>query len=166
MKKNRTYGLMAKVGLLKMIKRMRFTIFIVFVSLSQTIAVNSLSINGSKPEIEQESVNQPQKALSGKVVDSSGAPLTGVTVVIKGTTTGIITDSDGNYSLSNVPPAATLVFSFVGMKTQEVAITGKTTINVTLDNDAVGIEEVVAIGYGVQKRANVVGAVTSLSGEE
>ena len=164
MKKNRTYGLMAKVGLLKMIKRMRFTIFIVFVSLSQTIAVNSLSINGSKPEIEQESVNQPQKALSGKVVDSSGAPLTGVTVVIKGTTTGIITDSDGNYSLSNVPPAATLVFSFVGMKTQEVAITGKTTINVTLDNDAVGIEEVVAIGYGVQKRANVVGAVTSLSG--
>ncbi|MCK9413702.1 MAG: TonB-dependent receptor [Prolixibacteraceae bacterium] len=164
MKKNRTYGLKDDIGLLKMSKLMRFTIFILLLSFSQAFAVNPLLINSSKPYIDKEFVNQAQKAVSGKVTDSSGAPLTGVTVVIKGTTTGIITDSDGKYSLSNVPPGAILVFSFIGMKTQDVAVAGKTTINVAMDNETVGIEEVVAIGYGVQKRVNVVGSVISISG--
>ncbi|MCK9639970.1 MAG: TonB-dependent receptor [Prolixibacteraceae bacterium] len=164
MKKNRTYGLKDDIGLLKMSKLMCFTIFILLLSFSRAFAVNSLLINSSKPYIDKEFVNQAQKSVSGKITDSSGAPLTGVTVVIKGTTTGIITDSDGKYSLSNVPPGATLVFSFIGMKTQEVAVAGKTTINVAMDNETVGIEEVVAIGYGVQKRVNVVGSVISISG--
>ncbi len=164
MKKSRTCGLKDDIGLLKMIKLMRFTIFILLLSFSQTFAVNPLLINSTKPGIVKESAGQTQKTVTGKVSDSSGAPLTGVTVVIKGTTTGIITDSEGKFSLSNVPPTATLVFSFVGMKAQEVAVSGKTVINVALENETVGIEEVVAIGYGVQKRVNVVGSVISLPG--
>jgi len=97
--------------------------------------------------------------LSGKVTDSSGAPLPGVTVVVKGTTQGIITDANGNYSLPKVPADAFLVFSFVGMKTQEIAVAGKTAIDVMMQEEAVGIEEVVAIGYGTVSKQAVTGAV-------
>jgi len=107
-----------------------------------------------------------QSNIKGKVTDSSGAPLPGVTVVVKGTTTGTITDAEGNYSISNVPSDETLVFSFVGMKTQEVEITGKTVINVTLDEATVGIDEVVAIGYGTQRKGNLTGSVSAVKSEE
>jgi TonB-linked SusC/RagA family outer membrane protein len=110
--------------------------------------------------------NQQQKSISGKVTDSSGVPLPGVTIVIKGTTTGTITDSDGNYSLSNFPGDATLVFSFVGMKSQEIMIAGKSTMNVKMLEETIGLEEVVAVGYGTMKKSDVTGALTSLSEDE
>ena len=100
-------------------------------------------------EISQ--VVQQQKSISGKVTDNTNSPLPGVSVVIKGTTTGTITDSDGNYSLSNVPQNAILQFSFVGMKTQEIFVVGKTNIDVALAEEAIGLDEVVAVGYGTQK---------------
>ena len=104
--------------------------------------------------------SQQQKSISGKVTDSSGASLPGVSVVVKGTTTGIITDMDGKYTIVKVPANATLQFSFVGMKTQEVAIGSKTTINITLAEDAIGIEEVVAIGYGTKSKETLTGAIS------
>ena len=109
---------------------------------------------------------QQQKTLKGAVKDADGAPLPGVTVVVKGTTFGTITDIDGNYSLTNVPPDATLVFSFVGMHSQEVAIGNKTTLNVTMEEETIGLDEVVAVGYGTQKKVNLTGSVSSVSGEE
>lgn len=109
---------------------------------------------------------QQQKSVSGKVTDSTGAPLPGVTVLVKGTSQGIITDSYGNYSLPNVPGNATLQFSFVGMKTQEIAVGGKVTINVVLVEETIGIEEVVAIGYGTQKKKDLTGSVSNISGEK
>ncbi|MDO8927771.1 MAG: carboxypeptidase-like regulatory domain-containing protein [Bacteroidota bacterium] len=102
---------------------------------------------------------QQQKSVSGKVTDSSGASLPGVSVVVKGTTNGTISDANGNYSLTNVSETAIIQFSFVGMKGQEVVVGGKTTIDATLEEDAIGIEEVVAVGYGTQKKANLTGAV-------
>ncbi|MDP2891057.1 MAG: TonB-dependent receptor plug domain-containing protein, partial [Bacteroidota bacterium] len=113
-----------------------------------------------------ENNSQQQKSVSGKVTDSSGEALPGVSVVVKGTTNGSITDNNGNYSLSNISENATLQFSFVGMKMQEVSVSGKATIDVSLMEDAIGIEEVVAIGYGVQKKSDVTGALTSVSSEE
>jgi len=107
------------------------------------------------------SLNQQQKTISGKVTDQSGTSLPGVSVVVKGTTTGIITDNNGNYSLTNIPPNATLQFSFVGMKSQEVAIESKTTINVKLEEETVGIEEIVAIGYGTARKKDLTGSVVS-----
>jgi TonB-linked SusC/RagA family outer membrane protein len=106
---------------------------------------------------------QQQKSVSGKVTDSSGAPIPGVSVVLKGTTNGTITDTNGNYSLSNIPGNATLQFSFVGMKMQELVVEGKTIINVSLAEETIGIEEVVAIGYGVQKKSDLTGAISSIS---
>ena len=106
--------------------------------------------------------SQQQRSVSGKVTDSTGGLLPGVSVVVKGTTTGAITDMDGNYTLNKVPENATIVFSFVGMKTQEVAVGEKSTIDITLLDETIGIEEVVAVGYGVQKKVNLTGSISSV----
>lgn len=108
------------------------------------------------------STQQQKKSVSGKVVDNQGIALPGVTVVIKGTTTGTITDFDGNYSLNNVTEGNTLVFSFVGMRTREMIVGSSSTIDIVLEEEAIGIEEVVAIGYGTQKKVNLTGSVSSI----
>jgi TonB-linked SusC/RagA family outer membrane protein len=108
---------------------------------------------------------QQQKSISGKVTDATGSPLPGVTVVVKGTSQGIITDSFGNYSLTNVPENATVQFSFVGMKTQEIAVGKNATINVTLVDETIGLDEVVAIGYGTQKKGTITGSVSAVKGD-
>jgi TonB-linked SusC/RagA family outer membrane protein len=110
--------------------------------------------------------NMLQPAVSGTVTDETGLPLPGVTVLVKGTTQGTVTNADGNYSLTNIPEDATLVFSFVGMLTREIEVGNQTTIDVTMEVDAIGIEEVVAIGYGVQKKVNLTGAISSVSSQE
>ena len=107
-----------------------------------------------------------QKAISGKIIDDTGQPVPGVTVVVKGTTHGTITDVDGNYSLSNIPDGAILRFSFIGMKAQEITVGDQITINITMVFDSIGLEEVVTIGYGTRKRANLTGAVDQVSGEK
>ncbi len=105
---------------------------------------------------------QQQSKIAGTVTDDGGQPLPGVTVVVKGTTQGTITDANGRYSLSDVAKEATLIFSFVGMTSQEVPAGGKTQINVTLRASSIDIEEVVAVGYGVQKKSNVTGSIASV----
>ncbi len=104
--------------------------------------------------------------VAGVVTDGKGDPLPGVSVVIDGTTKGTITDTNGNYTLVDIGTNATLVFSFVGMQTQKIVVAGKTLINVVMLEDAIGIEEVVAIGYGVQKKVNLTGAVGSVKVDE
>ncbi|MEA4975582.1 MAG: SusC/RagA family TonB-linked outer membrane protein [Paludibacter sp.] len=108
-----------------------------------------------------------QKSISGVVIDEGQEPLIGVSVVVKGTTTGTITDLDGNYILSNVPNTATIVFSYVGMQTQEQKITPTTSVlNITMRSDALVIDEVVVTAMGIQqekKRMNF--AVQSVGAE-
>ena len=106
-----------------------------------------------------------QQSITGTVVDDGGGALPGVTVVIKGTTTGTVTNTDGIYSL-DAPADAVLLFTFVGMKVLEEPVDGRTTINVTMLVDAIGIEEVVAVGYGTQKKVNMTGSVVSIQAEE
>ena len=127
--------------------------------------INDRMIILYKNESEQFTTLQ-QKNIDGKVTDSSGVPLPGVTVVVKGTTTGTITDGDGTYSLINISTDAILVFSFVGMKTQEIPVAGKSTINVALEEDAIGIEEVVAIGYGSVKKSDLTGSISAIASED
>jgi TonB-linked SusC/RagA family outer membrane protein len=119
----------------------------------------------TKSNLEAVETQQQSKKVTGKVTDSSKGSLPGVSVVVKGTTTGVITDADGNFSFSNIPENATLQFSFVGMKTQEIAIGSKKAINVMLVEDAIGLEEVVAIGYGTQKKTDLTGSVASVTAD-
>lgn len=110
-------------------------------------------------------VIQQQNTKTGKVTDKSNQPLPGVTVVIKGTAQGTITDNDGNFTISNVPEDATLVFSFVGMRPQEIPVAGKQTINIVMLDETFGLDEVVVIGYGTVKRQDFTGSVSSLKFE-
>ena len=102
--------------------------------------------------------------VSGTVSDALGA-LTGVSVSVKSTTNGTITDADGRYSI-NVSKDATLIFSFIGMQTQEVKVAGRKTINVTMKADTEVLDEVVVVGYGTQKKSSLTSAVSAMKGEE
>lgn len=106
-----------------------------------------------------------QKTIKGIVVDATGEPLIGVNVSVKGTTIGIITDIDGKYTLE-VPTNATLVFSYIGYRTQELSVGNQTTINITMQEDTQNIDEVVVVGYGVQKKETVTGSVSTLKGDD
>jgi len=106
-----------------------------------------------------------QKSISGKVTDESGTPTPGVTVIVKGTTIGTITDVDGQYSLKVPANAGSLSFSFIGMTTVDIKIGQNSVINASMKTETTGLDEVVVVGYGTQKRASVVGAVASVDGE-
>jgi len=112
--------------------------------------------------LDATSGQQASKKVTGKITDQSGGSLPGVSVVVKGTTTGIVTDNNGNFTLANIPDNATIQFSFVGMKTQEINIGSKTSINVTMEDETIGIDEVVAIGYGTQKKRDIIGSISTI----
>jgi len=105
-----------------------------------------------------------QKMLKGTVISAQGEPLIGVTILIKGTSKGTNTDNDGNFTLE-VPANATLVISFIGFKTQEVAVGTQSVIKITLEEESLGVEEVVVVGYGVQRKEAVTGSVASMKGD-
>lgn len=108
---------------------------------------------------------QQGKTVRGKVFDEYNRPLPGVTIVIKGTSLGTISNQNGDYLLTNVSEEAVLVFSFVGMKSVEIGVENKEIINVTLEEESIELEEVVAVGYGVQKKVNLTGAVSQVSSD-
>lgn len=100
--------------------------------------------------------------IKGVVTDTQKEPLAGASVRIKGTTSGTTTNASGSYTLQGVSRNATLVFSFIGMKKQEIPVSGRTEINVVLEDDAKVTQEVVVVGYGTQKKVNLTGAVSSI----
>jgi TonB-linked SusC/RagA family outer membrane protein len=116
--------------------------------------------------VPAEIISEQQRSVTGVVKDETDAPVPGVTIVVKGTTHGALSDLDGKYTLALTAGDKVLVFSFVGMKSQEVTIGDQRTINVTMVSESIGIEEVVAIGYGVQKKVTASGSIVSTKGEE
>ena len=107
-----------------------------------------------------------QKQVSGTVVDAAGEPIIGASVIVKGTSTGTVTDYDGNFTIQNVPVNGSLVISYVGYRNQTVAVAGKSQVNVTLEEDRQLLDEVVVVGYGVQKKSDVTGALAHLDSKE
>ena len=126
-------------------QRMLCTLFIFLISITAAIAQNV--------------------TVKGKVVDANGEALIGVNVSVKGTTIGTITDLDGNYTLQAPNAKSTLTFSFIGFQSTDVAVNNQSTINITLKEDSQNLDEVVVVGYGVQKKVTVTGSVASVSGE-
>lgn len=127
-----------------------------FRMIDQYIVIKQKDVS-DKPQI-----NNQQNAITGKVTDSYGSPLPGVTVIVKGTTNGTVTDIDGNYTFSNLPENPTLLFSFIGMKTFEIIVAGKSILNIAMKEDTININEVVAIGYGTMKAGDVTSSVASV----
>lgn len=103
--------------------------------------------------------------VTGQVIDDTREPLIGVTVKEKGTTNGTVTDFDGHFSIS-VPAGSTLVFSYVGYQTQSLAVNGQRNMNITLHSDTNTLDELVVIGYGVQKKSDITGSISSIAGKD
>ncbi|RNC65967.1 TonB-dependent receptor [Proteiniphilum sp. X52] len=104
--------------------------------------------------------------VKGNVVDSSGEALIGVTVQVQGTASGTITDIEGNFSIPNVPPNATLEVSYVGMRTETVPVNGRTSIDIILSEDTELLDELVVVGYGTMRKSDVTGALAVVSAKE
>ncbi len=104
-------------------------------------------------------------SIKGKVTDKTGEPVIGASVLVQGTANGAVTDIDGEFVLSNVPSNATLRVSFVGYKTENVAVNGKQSLIIVLSDDSEVLDEVVVVGYGVQKKVNLTGSVSSVKGD-
>ncbi|MGV8827794.1 MAG: SusC/RagA family TonB-linked outer membrane protein [Breznakibacter sp.] len=103
-----------------------------------------------------------QISIAGRVTDQSGAPVPGAAVVEKETTNGTITNNEGNYSLQVKAKGSVVVISFIGMKTQEIVVGNQSTINVVLQDETIGVDEVVVVGYGAQKKVNLTGSVAAV----
>ena len=105
-------------------------------------------------------------SIKGNVVDTSGQPVIGASVLVKGTMNGTNTDINGNFSLNNVPANGTLEVTFIGFKTVEtIAVPSQTFFNITMEEDSATLDEVVVVGYGVQKKSDVTGALTRVDSE-
>ena len=108
---------------------------------------------------------QNSSKITGIVSESSGMPMIGVSVMVKGTSSGTITDVDGRYQV-NATPNATLVFSFVGFKPREVDVAGRIKVDVIMTEETKALEEVVVVGYGIQKKSSVTGAISQVKSED
>ena len=107
-----------------------------------------------------------QKTVTGTVKDATGEPMIGVSVVVDGTSNGGVTDLEGRFNVQKVPNNGVLRFSYVGFKDQKVSVAGKSTLDVIMKEDAMGLDEVVVVGYGTQKKSDVTGSLVSVGSEE
>ncbi len=127
--------------------------FVLIIAVSNAVAMPG---TGLGPDSEQQRI-------TGKVTDGkTGEPLGGVVVQVKGTLTGEITLGDGTYSIPVTADAQALLFSFIGYQPQEIAISGRSVIDVVMSEEVTALEEVIVIGYGTQKKSLVTGAIASV----
>ncbi len=152
----------------KIFRILGFAGFCILISLTPVKAAQTAefmqNLNSENIETSTE-IGMQQKAISGKVIDKTGLALPGVTIMAKGTNAGTITNEDGIYTLPGISEGMTLVFSFVGMKTQEIVVGKQLNINVTLEEESIGLEEVVALGYTTRKKGEVTGSVSTVNSE-
>ena len=152
---NRTINLKVKDSNIKDVLHQLFS----NTDISYTILENDLIVVAPKRAIQQK--------ISGKVTDATtGEPLSGVNIVIKGTAIGVTTDLDGNYSIDIPNSDAILVFSYIGYLPEEIAVSGQNTIDVKLSLDIKTLDEIVVVGYGTQKKATLTGSISQVDGEE
>jgi TonB-linked SusC/RagA family outer membrane protein len=155
---------MKKKYLLSTLVRVAFMIAFTCLAIVKYSAAANIS-NHLRHTPLYESKSNLNKIITGKVTDENGLALPGVTVALKGTTTAVGTDNNGNFRIEVPNDQAVLVFSFVGYVSKEVTVLDKSVVNVTLRADSRSLSEVVVVGYGTQKRANVTGAVSTVSGK-
>lgn len=128
------------------------------------VATQPFSVMAEEIVTAVQTVQQQKQSVSGTIKDPVGEPVIGASILEKGTTNGTITDFDGNFTL-NVAPGATLVISYIGYKNQEMKVIPGKSLNIILQEDTETLEEVVVVGYGVQKKSDVTGSVTSVGKE-
>ncbi|MUH37835.1 SusC/RagA family TonB-linked outer membrane protein, partial [Zobellia amurskyensis] len=137
-----------------------------------TMVKNQIVLKNNKPDKEAENVpiiNESgidQQPISGVITDEMEVPLAGANVVEKGTTNGVTADFDGNFSLELTSDNAVLVVSYIGFATKEIPVNGETNFTIKLVESAAGLDEVVVVGFGTQKKVNVIGSVSQVSSKD
>lgn len=141
-------------------------------NVSSNLKLNFKQINGNifvkedKHSEQEKAKQQKSKAISGQVKDEDGNAIPGVSVIVKGTYKGTVTNIDGNYNIKVTGEDQLLIFSFLGMSAQEVLINGRERIDVVLEKETTWLNEIVAVGYGVQKKSDLTGSIVSLKSNE
>ena len=131
--------------------------------MSVALCTTGTAFASSETIVPEVGISQQQSSVKGVVEDALG-PVVGASVVVKGTTNGTVTDMDGNFEL-NVNKGDVIVISYIGYVTQEITYTGQTSLQINLKEDTQKLDEVVVVGYGVQKKANLTGSVASVGSE-
>ena len=154
-----------------LLRTTRLTLILLFLFSLQLVAENVNGQGAIKNDLENKAsitlsvkaTQQTGKTITGIVVDTSGDPVIGATIIVKGDVShGTVTDIDGKYILPNISRDAVLVFSFIGMQSQEVVVGNQTTIDVTMIGETIELEEVVAVGFGKQRKETVTGAINTV----
>ena len=153
---------MQKVILLRFIKPCVLTLLSIFLSIQFTYADESKMASATMGKTNVNEVQQ-QKTITGKITDEFGEPLSGVSIVVKNSSTGIMADADGNYSITVPNNEAILVFIYIGFASQEIQVGNQTIINVTLREELQLLEEVVVVGYGTMRKKDFTGSVSSVN---
>ena len=162
MKKTMKSGGMTDIPLPNQLKRSLLLMFLLTIGMFSSNLFAAGMVSASPANVAP---NDGEKTVTGKIADASGNPIPGATVIIKGQKTGTVTDMDGKFTLK-APANAVLKVSFIGMKAQEVALQGRSAISVTLEDESVNLNEVVAIGYGVQQKKVLTGATVQVTGSD
>lgn len=118
-----------------------------------------------KPSTKQ-SNNDNKRKISGNILDTTGEPIIGATVMVKGTNNATVTNIEGNYTLTDVPDNAEISISYIGFQTVTLKATDRNLAKITMKEDGQALSEVVVVGYGTQKRANLTGAVATISSDD
>ncbi len=134
-------------------------------SLSMILVLMLFLFAASAPAFSQNTGVSGEKVVTGTVTDINGEPMTGVSVIVKGTTVGAITNAEGNFRLNIPENAEALKFSFIGMTSQELPVGDRTIFDVVMEEESFGLDEVVVVGYGTQKKSDITGTVASLGKE-
>lgn len=134
---------------------MRLSMFLVLSGITFLVPETSLAGDTSK--------NDQQKIVTGRITDTNGQALPGVNILEKGTINGAISDVDGKYTITASSSTSVLVFSFVGYTSQEIPVAAQSSINVSLSESAIGLDEIVVVGYGTQQKRSISGSVTSVT---
>ena len=120
----------------------------------------------SDSEVVQQNSNRTYRQVKGRIIDVNGEPIIGASVQVKGTTIGVITDFEGNYILSDVPSNATLQISYIGYRSASIVVSGQVLKDIVLKEDTKTLDEVVVIGYGVQRKADLTGSVANVNADK
>ncbi len=137
--------------------------------ISYSVTANNLILISPVAREQSGNVFQPDQqrlTIKGKVTDSNKEPLAGVTIAVKGTAAGTVTDAEGSYLLTQVPKNSVLTFSFIGMESQDIAVKDERVINVVMNESTIGIEEVVAIGYGSLNKKELTSAISHIGSDD
>ncbi len=145
----------------RILRIMKISIFSLLLGLC-----NLQATQAGNPDSFGPTVMSGEKAVKGIITDAKGETIIGANVLIKGTSTGAITDIDGKYEIAHVPNNAILVFTYIGYKAQEVKFVNQSAINIILQEDTQSLDELVVVGYGTQKKVNLTGAVAQVTAKE